>query len=126
MFCTNCGTKIAEGHKFCTNCGKNIMAEENEAALVAVDTSVPEIEAPKRAGLDVAMLVWSIMCVELCASLFSIPSVVLTILASFNTEEDAATKLKIAKGLNIVGMVCFAAYFIVLIFIIAVAFWTSL
>ena len=126
MYCTNCGTKIAEGHKFCTNCGKNIMAEENEAALVAVDTSVPEIEAPKRAGLNVAMLVWSIMCVELCASLFSIPSVVLTILASFNTEEDAALKLKIAKRLNIVGMVCFAALFAFFIFMISVAYWTSL
>ena len=126
MYCTNCGTKIAEGHRFCTNCGKNIMAEENEAALVAVDTSVPEIEAPKRAGLDVAMLVWSIMCVELCASLFSIPSVVLTILASFNTEEDAALKLKIAKGLNIVGMVCFAAYFALILFIISMSFFVSL
>ena len=102
------------------------MAEENEAALVAVDTSVPEIEAPKRAGLDVAMLVWSIMCVELCASLFSIPSVVLTVLASFNTKEEAATKLKIAKGLNIVGMVCFAALFAFFIFMISVAYWTSL
>lgn len=126
MYCTNCGTKIAEGHKFCTNCGKNIMAEESKAAIAAVDTSVPEIEAPKRAGLDVAMLVWSIMCVELCASLFSIPSVVLTILASFNTEEDAALKLKIAKGLNIVGMVCFAALFAFFIFMISVAYWTSL
>ena len=126
MYCTNCGTKIAEGHKFCTNCGKNIMAEENEAALVAVDTSVPEIEAPKRAGLDVAMLVWSIMCVELCASLFSIPSVILTVLAAFNTEEEAAFKIKIAKGLNIVGMVCFAALFAFFIFMISVAYWTSI
>jgi hypothetical protein len=72
------------------------------------------------------MLVWSIMCVELCASLFSIPSVILTVLAAFNTEEDAALKIKIAKGLNIVGMVCFAALFVFFIFMISVAYWTSL
>ena len=126
MYCTNCGTKLAEGHKFCTNCGKNIMAEENEAAVVAVDASASEIEAPKRAGLDVAMLVWSIMCVELCASLFSIPSIVLTVLASFNTKEEAAPKLKIAKALNIVGMVCFATFFAFFIAMIAIAYWTSL
>lgn len=102
------------------------MAEESKAAVVAVDTSASETETPKKAGLDVAMLVWSIMCVELCASLFSIPSVILTVLAAFNTEEDAALKIKIAKGLNVVGMVCFAALFVFFIFMISVAYWTSL
>ena len=80
----------------------------------------------KKAGLDVAMLVWSIMCVELCASLFSIPSIILTVLASFNTKEEAAHKLKIAKALNIVGMVCFATFFAFFIAMIAIAYWTSL
>lgn len=125
MYCTNCGTKIAEGHKFCTNCGKNIMAEENEAALVAVDTSVPEIEAPKRAGLDVAMLVWSIMCIELCASLFSIPSLIITICAASKTPEEAKGSLRIAKGLNIVGMCCFAALFLVFFGLLALAYFSG-
>lgn len=123
MFCTNCGHKIEEGNRFCTNCGKNIMAEENEAAVVTVDTSVSEIEAPKKAGLDVAMLVWSIMCVELCVSLFSIPSIVLTVLAAFKTEEEAAANLRIAKALNIVGMCCFAGYFLFMLAICFISFF---
>ena len=126
MYCTNCGTKLNDEYKFCTNCGKEIDAVDNEEAVVVADTAAPENEAPKRAGLDVAMLVWSIMCVELCASLFLIPSIVLTVLASFNTKEEAAPKLKIAKALNIVGMVCFATFFALFIVMISVAYWTSL
>lgn len=126
MYCTNCGTKLNDEYKFCTNCGKRIDAVDNEVVVVVADTTAPENEAPKRAGLDVAMLVWSIMCFELCASFFSIPSIVLTVLASFNTKEEAAHKLKIAKALNIVGMVCFATFFALFIVMISVAYWTSL
>lgn len=126
MYCTNCGNKLADEHKFCTNCGKEIAMSDNEVAVAIADTTAPEVQAPKKAGLDVAMLVWSIMCVELCASLFSIPSIILTVLAAFNTTEDAAPKLKIAKGLNIVGMVCFATFFALFIVMISVTYWTSL
>lgn len=125
MYCTNCGKKLSDGQKFCTNCGKRIVDGIAEVSLAAVDT-LPEKEEPKKAGLDVAMLVWSIMCVELCTSFFSIPSVILTVLAAFNTEEDAAPKLKVAKALNIIGMIGFAAFFAFFIFVFAVAYLTSL
>ena len=126
MYCTNCGTKIAEGHKFCTNCGKNIAVADGEVAVVALPEIAPEVEAPKKAGLDVVMLVWSIMCLELCLSLFSVPAIILTVVSAFNTEEEAAPKLKIAKSLNIIGMICFAAYFALILFIISMSFFVSL
>ena len=120
MFCTNCGHKIEEGNRFCTNCGK---AVGSGAVTPVIAEEAVVVEAPKKAGLDVATLVWSIMCVELCVSLFSIPSIVLTVLAAFKTEEEAAANLRIAKALNIVGMCCFAGYFLFMLAICFISFF---
>ena len=39
MFCTKCGNQLPEGSRFCTSCGAQL-----EAAPVAEETSVPEVE----------------------------------------------------------------------------------
>lgn len=120
MFCTGCGYKTEDGQSFCTNCGRPLDSGEI-SSVVPAETVVTE--NPKRAGLDVAMLVWSIMCIELCASLFSIPSLIITICAASKTPEEAKGSLRIAKGLNIVGMCCFAAFFLVFLGLFALAYF---
>lgn len=124
MYCTECGYKIEDGQSFCTNCGARLR-QDAPAFVPAPIAPVEEVvkEKPKRAGLDVAMLVWSIMCIELCASFFSIPSLIITICAASKTPEDAEGSLKIAKGLNIVGMCCFAAFFLVFFVLLSLAYF---
>lgn len=120
MYCTECGYKTEDGQSFCTNCGRPLDSGEI-SSVVPAETVVTE--NPKRAGLDVAMLVWSIMCIELCASLFSIPSLIITICAASKTPEEAKGSLRIAKGLNIVGMCCFAALFLVFLGLFTLAYF---
>ena len=55
MYCTNCGTEIAEGAKFCSNCGTRLEAPaqpeapaESQAAPAAAGSAVQEEAAAKR------------------------------------------------------------------------------
>ena len=110
-FCTNCGTEL-KGGKFCVNCGAAV--DQPEAEVKKEEQAAP---APAKMGLDVKMLVWSIINTVLCCQILGIIALVFTILASETTDVEIAKKyLKTAKILNIVGIICMVLY---ILFIIA-------
>ena len=100
MYCKYCGAELLEGQIFCSNCGNQVGKLFKE-------------EKPKKAGLDVGMLVWSILGMYFCGA-FSIPALVMTILASIGTEEESKVRLAIARKFNIANMI-FGAVMIALI-----------
>lgn len=93
MYCKHCGTELLDGQNFCANCGAQ------------VECPKPENKKPANAGLNVGMLVWSILGIALCNSPFSIPALVMTILASVSTPEEASKKISIARTFNIVSII---------------------
>ena len=90
MYCKYCGAELLEGQTFCADCGNQV-------------GKLFEEEKPKKAGLNVGMLVWSILGMYFCG-VFSIPALVMTILASIGTEEEAKIRLAIARKFNIANM----------------------
>lgn len=108
-FCKNCGAELADDQKFCANCGATV--EEAPAAEVAEPVILDE--APKKAGLNVGMLVWSIIGIVCCCTPLSVAALIFTILAANNTPEDAASKISKAKLFNILSVVLGAVYFII-------------
>ena len=118
-FCKNCGAELSADQKFCANCGSAVEdapASETVEAPVAVaepvvdDTPVVP-EEPKKAGLNIGMLVWSIIGLAVCGSPFSIPALIMTILAINLPVEEAEKKIKLAKTFNIISIVWGALYF---------------
>ncbi len=118
-FCKNCGAELAEDQKFCANCGSAVedapASETVEAPVavaepVAADTPVAP-EEPKKAGLNVGMLVWSIIGLVVCCSPFSIPALIMTILAMNMPVAEAEKKIKLAKTFNIISIVWGVLYF---------------
>lgn len=110
MYCSKCGAELIEGKPFCANCGSAV--EKDEATVEAVALAVPSeekepviVEKPKKAGLDVGMLVWSIIGVVILSSPFSIPAIVMTVLAAVSSPEPAKKKLSIAKKLNVASVI---------------------
>ena len=101
MYCKYCGAELLEGQIFCSNCGNQV-------------GKLFEEEKPKKAGLDVGMLVWSILGMYFCGA-FSIPALVMTILASVGTEEESRVRLAIARKFNIASMI-FGAVMTALVF----------
>lgn len=93
MYCRHCGTELLDGQNFCANCGTQVSCPK------------PENKKPANAGLNVGMLVWSILGIALCGSPFSIPALVMTILASVSAPEEASKKISIARKFNIVSIV---------------------
>ena len=91
MYCKYCGAELLEGQTFCADCGNQV-------------GKLFEEEKPKKAGLDVGMLVWSILGMYFCGA-FSIPALVMTILASIGTEEESKIRLAIARQFNIASMI---------------------
>lgn len=123
-FCKNCGAELAEDQKFCANCGavvEEAPAAEPVAEPIAEPVAEPVIldEAPKKAGLNVGMLVWSIIGIVCCCTPLSVAALIFTILAANNTPEDAASKISKAKLFNILsvvlGAVCFIFYFVIVL-----------
>ena len=111
-FCRNCGTELGEEQKFCVNCGAAV-----EPEIKQEDQPAPEApEAPKKMGLNIKMLVWSIVNTVLCCQILGIIALVFTILAGENADLETAKKyLKTAKVLNIVGIACILVYILLLI-----------
>ena len=91
MYCKYCGAELLEGQTFCADCGNQV-------------GKLFEEEKPKKAGLDVGMLVWSILGMYFCGA-FSIPALVMTILASVGTVEESKIRLNIARKFNTVSMI---------------------
>ena len=107
MYCKYCGAELLEGQTFCADCGNQV-------------GKLFEEEKPKKAGLDVGMLVWSIFGMYFCGVL-SIPALVMTILASIGTEEEAKIRLAIARKFNIANMI-FGAVMTALVFLYIVLY----
>ena len=101
MYCRNCGSALDDSQKYCAYCGSRILRESGDK--------------PKRAGLDVGMLVWSILGMYFCGA-FSIPALVMTILASVGTVEESKIRLNIARKFNTVSMI-FGAVMTALVFL---------
>ena len=97
-----------EGQTFCADCGNQV-------------GKLFEEEKPKKAGLDVGMLVWSILGMYFCGVL-SIPALVMTILASIGTEEEAKIRLAVARQFNIASMI-FGAVMTALVFLYIVFYF---
>jgi hypothetical protein len=105
MYCKYCGAELMEGQTFCADCGNQVGKLFKE-------------EKPKKAGLDVGMLVWSIFGMYFCG-VFSIPAFVMTILASGGTEEESRVRLAIARKFNIASMI-FGAVMTALVYLYTV------
>ncbi|MBQ8731357.1 MAG: hypothetical protein IJY82_00820 [Oscillospiraceae bacterium] len=113
--CTSCGSPIEEGSDICTQCGAAVeAAPAAEVVLEAVpveDAAEAAVETPAPRKLATGQLVFSIINIVLgCCScggfIFGVISLILTIVAkNAQTDEDAAKKLKIAKILNIIGII---------------------
>ena len=124
-FCKNCGAELAEDQKFCANCGNAVESEAAPATAeepavveepVAVEAPVavaePVVaEEPVKAGLNVGMLVWSIIGLVVCCSPFSIPALIMTILAINMPVVEAEKKIKLARTFNIISIVWGVLYF---------------
>ena len=106
MYCRNCGAALDDSQKYCSYCGSRILLEPGDK---------PRADKPKKAGLDVGMLVWSIFGMYFCGA-FSIPALVMTILASVGTEEESRVRLAIARKFNIANMI-FGAVMTALVFL---------
>ena len=112
MYCRNCGSALDDSQKYCSYCGSRILLEPGDK---------PVAEKPKRAGLDVGMLVWSILGMYFCGA-FSIPALVMTILASVGTVEESKIRLNIARKFNTVSMI-FGAVMTALVFLYIVFYF---
>ena len=108
MYCKYCGAELLEGQTFCADCGNQVGKLFKE-------------EKPKKAGLDVGMLVWSILGMYFCGA-FSIPALVMTILASVGTVEESKIRLNIARKFNTVSMI-FGAVMTALVFLYIVLYF---
>ena len=111
MYCRNCGSQLDDAQKFCADCGTRAFEER---------LSTPRADKPKKAGLDVGMLVWSILGMYFCGG-FSIPALVMTILASVGTVEESKIRLNIARKFNIASMI-FGAVMTALVFLYIVLY----
>ena len=131
-FCKNCGAELSADQKFCANCGSAVesapapeaieepaVVEEPVAVEAPVAVAEPvAAEEPVKAGLNVGMLVWSIINLLFCCQALGIASLILTIMAkSATSPEDEAKKIKSAKICNIIGtvggVIIFAVSFII-------------
>ena len=134
-FCKNCGAELAEDQKFCANCGSAVesapapeaveepaVVEEPVAVEAPVAVAEPvAAEEPVKAGLNIGMLIWSIIGLAVCGSPFSIPALIMTILAINMPVVEAEKKIKLAKTFNIISIVWGVLYFM-LKFIVGVGF----
>ena len=94
-FCTHCGAQLNENQVICVKCG--CMVQSGAPATP---------QAPKKRSLNVGMLVFSILNLLLCCQPLGIVATLFTALATdAKTDEDERKKLRIAKILNIIGIV---------------------
>ena len=112
MYCRNCGSQLEDAQKFCANCGTRVFEER---------VNTPRADKPKKPGLDVGLLVWSILGIYFCGA-FSIPALIMTILASVGTVEESKIRLNIARKFNTVSMI-FGAVMTALVFLYIVLYF---
>ena len=103
MYCRNCGSALDDSQKYCSYCGSRILLEPGDKPVAA--------EEPVKAGLNIGMLIWSIIGLVVCCSPFSIPALIMTILAINMPVVEAEKKIKLAKTFNIISIVWGVLYF---------------
>ncbi len=54
MFCSKCGTQVAEGAAFCANCGNALKVEATPVVEAPVEVAAPVVEAPVEVAAPVA------------------------------------------------------------------------
>ena len=116
MYCRNCGAALDDSQKYCSYCGSRILLEPRDK---------PAADKPKKAGLDVGMLIWSIIGLVVCCSPFSIPALIMTILAINMPVVEAEKKIKLARTFNIISIVWDVLY-VTFCFIVGVIFIAGL
>ena len=116
MYCRNCGSALDDSQKYCSYCGSRILLEPRDK---------PAADKPKKAGLDVGMLIWSIIGLVVCCSPFSIPALIMTILAINMPVVEAEKKIKLARTFNIISIVWDVLY-VTFCFIVGVIFIAGL
>lgn len=143
-FCPHCGARVNEDDKVCLSCGGSLSNSENNQENGNNNTGQqyynngqyydpygnyrPPYNVPYGNGygniptreMNIGMLIFSIINIVFGGRIFGLIALVFTISArSKPTAELEANNLKIAKILNIIGVVCavissIAVYFIVL------------
>ena len=103
MYCRNCGSALDDSQKYCSYCGSRILLEPGDKPVAA--------EEPVKAGLNIGMLIWSIIGLVVCYSPFSIPALITTILAMKMPVAEAEKKIKLARTFNIISIVWGVLYF---------------
>ena len=116
MYCRNCGSALDDSQKYCSYCGSRILLEPGDK---------PAADKPKKAGLNIGMLIWSIIGLVVCCSPFSIPALIMTILAINMPVAEAEKKIKLARTFNIISIVWDVLY-VTFCFIVGVIFIAGL
>ena len=114
-YCRNCGAELEETAQYCSRCGTKV----NDGAK---DSSA---EQEEKAGLNVGLLVWSIINVFLLTVL-GVIALVFTVIASDKSGEEAKNNIKIARILNILATVMFFVGIALFVFFMVVIVMSSL
>lgn len=117
MKCDNCGQENSDESKFCNNCGtilnnQPIKTEEPQPAVIpaaGTETAAPQINVVKQEARpsSTSMIVFAAINILCCGS-FILGVIALVFALMSNSENDiqeAQRKLRIAKTLNIIGII---------------------
>ena len=97
-FCRNCGDEMAEGQEFCMKCGA-----QKVPSAETVDLNQEIKTEKKNEGLNVGMLVWSIINIALCNQIAGAIALIFTLLARDEEEVKAKRYNGYSKLFNIIG-----------------------
>lgn len=96
-FCKNCGANIDDLAVMCPTCGTNVKTQNI-------------VTEPKKGNLNIGLLIWSIINMTICCSLFSLPlgivGLVFTLMAKNKpTIEEEKKAIKVAMICNLIGTI---------------------
>ncbi|MHB1483327.1 MAG: CD225/dispanin family protein [Saccharofermentanales bacterium] len=117
MKCDNCGQENSEESKFCNNCGSILSSQPvkaEEPQTIVQTTASPEMVSPQVTAVkkevhpsSTSMIVFAVINILCCGS-FILGVIALVFALMSNSETDIAEaqrKLRIAKTLNIIGII---------------------
>ncbi len=129
-FCRKCGAEMTAEQLYCLKCDTPVNPDEEKAeAAPAAAAVVPEtapVQEPPKNKMKVGLLVWSIINLLCCGTVFGVLGIVFTVLADSKPDEEYNKYNKLSKIFNIIGTVLMALavvlyilYFIFIIIMIA-------